>query len=107
MSSEWMAVNLNKAGMDRVPKEKVNKIIYEMSKNSEFSKKEQKTEELYRRKGEEVKRAISTASRLQKIEHKNFMNTLLQQVLDKIVKILTKILPKLLRKILLKLSTKI
>ena len=80
MSREWMGVNLNKAGMDRVPKEKVNKIVYEMSKNSAFSKKEQKTEEIYRQKGDELKRVISTATRAQKNEHKHYIDALLQQV---------------------------
>jgi hypothetical protein len=34
MSREWMGVNMNKAGMDKVPKDVVNEIVYQLSKNS-------------------------------------------------------------------------
>ena len=62
MSSEWMSVNLNKAGMDRVPKERVNAIVHELSKDSDFFKKEHKQEEIYKAKAEEVKSAIQRAT---------------------------------------------
>ena len=57
-----MGVNLNKAGMDRVPKERVNAIVHELSKNSDFFKKEKKQEEVYKTKGQEVRRAIECAT---------------------------------------------
>ena len=56
------SVNMNKAGMERAPKEEINRIYEELTKNSTFTKVEKVKEQEYIDSGLIVKKKIQYAT---------------------------------------------
>ena len=78
--SSWTGINCNKAGMGKVPKEEVDKIVNELSKDSEFTKKQKEKDEIYRVKGQKIRELISQASSAMFSENEKIMEEMIRAV---------------------------
>ena len=66
--------------MGKVPKEEVDKIVNELSKDSEFTKKQKEKDEIYREKGQKIRELISQASSAMFSENEKIMEEMVRAV---------------------------
>merc|ERR1711937_233381 len=78
--SSWTGVNCNKAGMGKAPREEVDKIVNELSRDSEFTKKQKEKDEIYREKGQKIRELISQASSAMFSENEKIMEEMVRAV---------------------------
>ena len=66
--------------MGQVPKEEVDKIVNELSKDSEFTKKQKEKDEIYREKGQKIRELIAQASSAMFSENEKIMEEMVRAV---------------------------